>query len=135
LRRILADTGPLVAYLSAADAFHEWAVETLGRVSPPLVTCEAVLAEAAYLLRPSGDRVLELVERGLVVVEAPLAREAKAVRALMRRYRGRRPMDLADACLVRMAEIDPEAVVLTIDREFRDVYRKHGRKVIPTIMP
>jgi predicted nucleic acid-binding protein len=135
LKRILADTGPLVAYLSGSDTHHEWAVETLGRLRPPLTTCEAVLAEVAHLLRPHGNRVLELVERGLIQVQAPLATEAKAIRGLMLRYGGRRAMDLADACLVRMAELNPAAIVLTLDREFRDVYRKNRRQMIPTLMP
>jgi predicted nucleic acid-binding protein len=135
VRRIATDTGPLVAYFSARDSHHDWAVEQLGLVAPPLLTCEAVLAEAAYLLRPEGHRVLELLERGLLVVAFALEQESKAVRGLMRRYRGRSPMDLADACLVRMAELDPAVAVLTVDREFRNVYRKNGRQAIDTLVP
>ena len=44
------------------------------------------------------------------------------------------PMSLADACLVRMAELNAHSSVLTLDRDFR-VYRKHGRQVIPLAMP
>jgi uncharacterized protein len=125
----------LVAYLSERDSHHGWAVEELSHMRPPLLTCEAVLAEAAYLLRPMGARVVELLDRGLLVVDFALASEAKAVTALMRRYRGRRAMDLADACLVRMTELMPDSVVFTVDREFRDVYRKNRRQAIATILP
>jgi hypothetical protein len=44
------------------------------------------------------------------------------------------PMSLADACLVRMAEVLPESTVLTLDRDFR-LYRKGGWHVLPVIMP
>jgi len=43
-------------------------------------------------------------------------------------------MSLADACLVRMSELREDSVVFTIDRDFR-LYRRHGRQVIPTLMP
>jgi predicted nucleic acid-binding protein len=43
-------------------------------------------------------------------------------------------MSLADACLVRMAEIFPGSKVLTFDRDFL-IYRKHGNRVIPVLMP
>ncbi len=43
-------------------------------------------------------------------------------------------MSLADACLVRMAETRPGAVVLTLDTDFH-VYRKNGRQTIPAILP
>jgi predicted nucleic acid-binding protein len=53
---------------------------------------------------------------------------------LIRRYRSVR-MDLADACLVRMSERHQASQVLTIDSEFRDLYRRNGRQVIPTLLP
>jgi predicted nucleic acid-binding protein len=43
-------------------------------------------------------------------------------------------MSLADACLVRMAELYDASSVLTLDTDFR-IYRKHGRQLIPIIMP
>ena len=43
-------------------------------------------------------------------------------------------MSLADACLVRMTELHPTSTVLTLDADFR-VYRRHGNKVIPVLMP
>jgi predicted nucleic acid-binding protein len=55
------------------------------------------------------------------------------VRELMRRYRDT-PMSLADACLVRMAELHAGATIFTLDGDFR-VYRKHGRQMIPVLMP
>ena len=68
-----------------------------------------------------------------LAVEIALAAELESVRRLVRRYRDR-PMSLADACLVRLAELFDEASVITLDRDF-SIYRKHGRQAIPVIAP
>jgi hypothetical protein len=44
-------------------------------------------------------------------------------------------MDLADACLVRMTELDRAAVVFTLDRVDFTVYRKHGSQPVPCVFP
>ncbi|MND09493.1 hypothetical protein D3C83_328720 [compost metagenome] len=44
------------------------------------------------------------------------------------------PMAVADACLVRMAELRTDARVFTIDSDFK-IYRRHGRQAIPLIFP
>lgn len=132
----LVDTGPLVAVLNRRDRHHGWAKGHLGRLAPPLLTCEAVLSEASYLLGHSsqgGRALLAMVERGAVRVDFRLQEEASRVRALMQRY-ATVPMALADACLVRMAELHADATVWTVDGDFR-IYRKNGREVIPTLLP
>jgi uncharacterized protein len=43
-------------------------------------------------------------------------------------------MSFADACLVRMAELRDEAIILTTDTDFQ-IYRKRGRQVIPVLIP
>ena len=137
MRIVLADTGPIVAYLNRRDRHHAWAVEVFQQLRPPLLTCEAVLSEAVYLLRSApggGDRVMELVTRGVLQVTFDLHGEVAAVSGLLRRYRSL-PMDLADACLVRMSELHADCVLLTVDSEFRDIYRRNGRQVIPTRLP
>lgn len=130
----IVDTGPLVAILNAKDRHHSWAAEQFGGLAAPLLTCEAVLSEAAYLVRNligAPEALLELVARGVVEPTFRLVDEVASVKALVKRYR----RDLADACLVRMTELHPECVVFTIDTEIRDVYRRHGRQVIPTLLP
>jgi uncharacterized protein len=137
LKVVLVDTGPIVAYLNGRDRHHAWAVGMFKQLRPPLFTCEAVLSEAVYLLRSApggGDRVMDLVGRGVLGITFDLHGEAAAVSGLLHRYRGV-PMDLADACLVRMSEQHADCVLLTIDSEFRDIYRRHGRQVIPTLLP
>ena len=137
MKTVLLDTGPIVAYLNANDTHHTWAVAALGQLRPPLLTCEPVLAEAVYLLRglSSGSaRVFELIRRGAVTVGFRLADELEPVQRVIARY-GSSRTDLADACLVRMSEVYADPVVVTIDSQFRDVYRRHGRKTIPTVLP
>jgi predicted nucleic acid-binding protein len=76
---------------------------------------------------------MDLVSRGVVSVPFRFAEEGDAVARLLIRYENL-PMSFADACPVRMAEQYRRSTVLTLDKDFR-VYRKHGRQVIPTIMP
>jgi predicted nucleic acid-binding protein len=74
-----------------------------------------------------------LLERGVLRVGLEMADQLADLRALMRRYRDR-PMSLVDACLVRMAEMHPGGTIFTLDADFR-IYRRHGNKVIPVLMP
>jgi len=134
--RILVDAGPLVALLDRRDRFHEWATSHLSQRKPPLLTCEAVLAEAAHLVRQihgGGPALLEMVRRKLITAPFRLDDEVTRVAKLMTRYENV-PMSLADACLVRMAEQDENSAVMTLDSDFR-IYRKNGRQMIPTIIP
>lgn len=135
-RRCIVDAGPLVAFLSARDHYHAWAKGAFATVTPPALTCEAVLAEAWHLLSGTGNgqlALLELIAMGTVVPDFSLKTELAAVRRLVTRYRDR-PMSLADACLVRMAELHDEAAVVTVDKDFA-VYRKHSRQAIPLVSP
>lgn len=135
-RGVIADTGPLVAFLNKRDTWHEWAVAQLASIEPPIETCEAVISEAAFLLRGDrrgSDALLELIERNLVVCSFHLDDALEHVRRLMKRYQDV-PMSLADACLVRMTEERRASRVLTLDSDFRR-YRRLGRQVIPLISP
>lgn len=134
--RIIVDTGPLVAFLNRADAHHAWAAAQFGRVRPPLLTCEAVLSEASFLLASFGRSptlALDMAARGALAVGFSLADELEAVRRLMTRYKDV-PVSLADACLIRMSELLPNCSVMTLDRDFL-VYRRDGRRTIPLIAP
>jgi predicted nucleic acid-binding protein len=135
-RRVLLDTGPLVALLNGRDKHHEWARLQWSQAVPPLLTCEAVLSEACFLLRaaPGGsEAVMELLRRHVVEVAFHLENHVEPVARLMRKYASV-PMSLADGCLVRMAELSSESAILTLDHDFQ-LYRKGGRHVVPVIMP
>lgn len=134
--RILLDTGPLVALLNQRDRHHRWAYDRFAEIKPPLLTCEPVLTESCHLLRKyagSFAAVLAFLRRGVLEVPFALSHEIEPVQKLQGRYADR-PISLADACLVRMAELQAGSAVLTVDSDFV-FYRMHGRQVIPTIMP
>lgn len=134
--RFIADAGPLVALLSSRDHHHVWAKSAFARVTPPVVTCEAVLAESWHLLRGTAygqTALLDLVAAGTIGIEFALRSELAPVRRLVARYRDR-PMSLADACLVRMTELFDDAAVITVDRDF-SIYRKHSRQTITLLCP
>jgi uncharacterized protein len=133
---VLLDTGPLVSFLASGLRHHSWTVEQWKRLRPPLLTCEPVLTEAAFLLAREGcdaDAVFELLDRKVIRIALSIQEEQADVRALMHRYRNR-PMSLADACLVRLSEIHTSGEVFTLDSDFR-IYRRHGNRVIPVRMP
>ena len=134
--RVILDTGPLVALLNRRDRHHPWARLCFAEIEPPLLTCEAVISEACFLVRslPRGPQtVIDLLQRGVLAIPFRIDEEANRLAALLTRYASV-PMSLADASLVRMAEQHAESGVLTLDSDFL-VYRKHGRQVIPAIMP
>lgn len=136
MKEVLADTGPLVAYLDRSDRDHAWAKEVFSEITRPLLTCEAVIAEALFLLRRGGigpDGLLDLIRRGLLVPKFDLKQEIASIQQLMKTYHDI-PMSLADACLVRMAEVFSDSKVMTLDSDFV-VYRKSRRKVIPLLRP
>jgi uncharacterized protein len=134
--KILLDSGPLVGFVVKTDQHHRWAVEVWKSLYDPLWTCEAVLSEAIFLSQAGGvsiDPLLELFERGLVKIEFKVSAHQPDVWELLRKYADR-PMSLADACLVRMAELSHNCQVFTTDKDFL-VYRRKGRGVIPLLAP
>lgn len=135
-RKVILDTGPLVALLNRREVQHGWVRGSLGDIEPPLLTCEAVISEACFLLRGvyGGQKaVMETLSAGLVQVAFALVENVEPVAELMERY-APVPMSLADACLVRMAERYPESAVLTFDRDFY-IYRKNRSEVISLLTP
>ena len=135
-RSVLLDTGPLLALIDERDRHHAWVRSEFAEIEPPLLTCEAALTESCFLAqRELGriDAVWGLLERGVVHMTFSLEEHWTHVSVLMRHY-ANVPMSLADACLVRMSDLTADCVVLTLDSDFR-VYRRHGRKQIPLLIP
>ena len=130
----IADTGLVVALLTRNDPHHPWALHAF-RNHCPFHTCDAVLAEAASFF-PDPIGLLRLVSRGDLRIdpEFSLAREWPAVLDLATKYADR-PMDLADACLVRMSELSARCRIWTVDRADFSVYRRNGRYLIPCEFP
>ena len=131
--KAIADTGFLVAFANARDNHHDWALSVAAQVTEPLLTCEAVLAEAAFHLA-STALVLEMVDAGLVRLAFNCADQLPHLGKLAARYGDRKP-DLADLCLIRMSELYPNHSVITVDASDFRVYRRNKREVIPLICP
>ena len=128
----IADTGFIVAFARGNDQYHEWALDVARRITEPLLTCEAVLAEAAFHLESSAY-VLALLEDEMLRLAFDCGRNLTQLAELARRYRDRKP-DLADLCLIRMSELYPRHAVFTVDQDFR-VYRRNRREAIPVHFP
>jgi predicted nucleic acid-binding protein len=128
----IADTGFLLAFANRRDLHFPWAHALAEKVHEPLLTCEAVLAEAAFHLQNSS-LVLRLLETGLIQLAFDLKNHLPEVTALAQRYAERQP-DLADLCLIRMSELNPKHPVITVDGDFL-IYRRNRRETIPVIMP
>jgi uncharacterized protein len=131
---VLVDAGFLVALLVGRDTNHGWAVVQSPRLPPPWKTCDAALSEAFHLLgAPGGGTLAALLERRVVVPTFILGQEIAEIVKLMQKYVDV-PISLADACLIRMTETLTDPVLLTTDGDFR-IYRRHGRRTIPCVMP
>lgn len=122
---ILLDTGPLVALLSKHDANHARARRLFAECVPPFRSCEAVVTEACFLMRKvhaaGPAEVVALGRRGVYNVAISLEEHWANIEGLLRKY-GDQPISLADACLIRCAEIHQEARIFTFDDDF-SVYR------------
>jgi predicted nucleic acid-binding protein len=131
---VIVDASFLVALWRKNDQNHSWAVQQARRHPPPWMTSESVLSEADHLLAPEGCATLRLAcRRGAVRVAALHGDAFLPVLDLLDKYADV-PMSIADACLVRLTEILPDPLLLTTDSDFK-IYRRLGRRVIPTRMP
>ena len=133
---IIADTGPLVAYFDGSAREHLWVREQFEQLDDPLLCCQPVITEVLFLLKRDGlnpDWVFAMIERGDLLCNFDLPGEVPPLRRLLHKYRDL-PASLADVCLVRMSEIHPSGVVLTLDRDFL-IYRKNKRQTIPLLAP
>jgi uncharacterized protein len=134
--KVLLDTGALIGYLNRKDQHHAWAVESWAALTEPLCTCEAVLSEAVFSLQSEGmslDSIIHYLDSGIIRLDFALEENRADVLQLLRKYADQ-PMSLADACLVRMAELSNNCQVFTTDKDFL-VYRRKGRHVIPLLAP
>ncbi len=136
MRAAIVDTGPLVAFFDRAERHHRWVVERIEELDAPLLVCEPVLAEAMHLTARhprAQDALFELLQNGALSITFHIEEHVGAIRRLLQKYRDT-PMSLADACIVRMAELHDRHAVLTLDSDF-SVYRKHGQTPLAVIHP
>lgn len=132
---VIVDTSPLVALLDKTDNYHTWASAKVERLAPPMLVCEPVLSETLFLLAQTPKaqaELLLLLEKGVLRLAFHLDEHINEILTLLRKYQDI-PMSLADACLVRMAELN-EHHIFTLDSDFK-VYRRHGRELLKLICP
>lgn len=132
----IVDSGPLVAFLDRREKRHAWVAEQVHYLAAPILVCEPVLVETAFLLARSPvaqDSLLGLLENETLKIAFNLGDHISEVRALCKKYCDT-PMSLADACLVRMAEIYEKHVIFTLDSHFT-VYRKYGKEPLKLVYP
>ena len=131
--KAIADTGFLVAFANRRDAHHDWAVSIAERVTEPLLTCEAVLAETTFHL---GDSRLAMrfVGDGLVQLAFSATDHLPRLVELAERFADRAP-DLADLCVIRLSELHPRFPLITTDVRDFQVYRRGRRERIPLVCP
>jgi predicted nucleic acid-binding protein len=135
-RTVLIDSGCIVAALHKRDQHHAWARAHFEAFVEPCMTCQAALSESFFLLertREGKQALCALLERKVILLSFSMEDDVTETLRLLRRY-GAIRMSLADACLVRMAELIPYGTVFTTDSDFA-TYRKHGRQIIPLITP
>ncbi len=136
MKRVLLDTGVIVALLDRSERYHARCVQALENLEQPLVTCEAVIAESCYLLRElngAPEAVLANVEQGIFQIPFQIAHSAAAVRAIVHKYRDV-PADFADACLIQMADELETGEILTLDSDFAR-YRWRRNRTFHSLIP
>ena len=132
----LADAGPLIAIIDADEPDHASCMAALDQLSLPLVTTWPAFTEAMYLLARAGgirgqQALWRLVSTDRLVV-ADLSSSAVDRSARMMDQYADRPMDLADATLVALAEERGDRRIFTLDTDFH-IYRFRGRQRFETI--
>ena len=127
----LTDAGPLIAIIDADEPDHVACLAALDQVAIPLITTWPAFTEAMYLLARAGgigaqQALWRLVQTDRLVVADLSAAAVDRSARLMDQYADR-PMDLANATLVALAEEQGNRRIFTLDADFQ-IYRFRGRQ-------
>ncbi|MBF0259892.1 MAG: PIN domain-containing protein [Desulfamplus sp.] len=135
MKKILIDSGPLIALFDASDKYHHEAVKFIKSNQYPLLTTLASITETLHLLdfnRNAQIDFIEWIHRGAVEIVNIANGDFGRIKELTKKYRDL-PMDFADSCLVYLAEKLNVNTIATIDRDF-SIYRIQGKKKFKTIL-
>jgi predicted nucleic acid-binding protein len=133
---VLLDSSVLVAWLDKRDRWHRKCSEIRSSLKPPLMTCEAVIAESCYLLQGidgAAEDILANVANGTFQLPFQLSAGAREVQAILHKYRDT-PADFADACLIHMADQLDSGDILTLDSGFKH-YRWRRTRSFRMLIP
>lgn len=122
---ILIDTGPIVAVLDKNDQHHEKCKAHAEQLPEVVYTCWAVLTEACYLLRHRPDlveRLIEMVDEGHYELLDIPSEEITQVGGVLAKY-GDQQIDIADACLVHLADREEISTIFTVDDRHFQLFR------------
>ena len=129
MKKILIDSGPLIALFDASDKYHKKAVNFIKTNKLPLITTIASVMETLHLLNFNRNAQIDFIEwihRGAVEIENIENCDFGRLKELTVKYSDL-PMDFADSCLVCIAEKHNINTIATIDRDFT-IYRIKGKK-------
>lgn len=134
--KALIDTGAILALLDQDDRWHRPCVDAFGSLHLPLLTSAAVLAELFHLVGNSRQEISaawNFLQVEAVSVLPIDDKDMHALNSLMERYHDR-PMDFADATLVRLAQRESLTTIFTIDHNDFETYRierQRGFRILP----
>jgi len=135
MKKILIDSGPLIALFDASDKYHTKAVNFIKSNKYPLVTTIASITETLHLLNFNRNAQIDFIEwihQGAVEIQNIENDDFGRIKDLTEKYRDL-PMDFADSCLVYLAEKLTQNTIATIDRDF-SIYRIKGRRKFKVIL-
>ncbi len=135
MKKILIDSGPLIALFDRSDKYHSASIEFIKTNQCELITTLASVTETLHLLdfnRQAQTDFLGWVNAGAVSLEPVTSDDLLRIKELIIKYADL-PMDFADACLVFLGEKLNIDRIATIDRDF-DVYRLKGKRPFTTLI-
>ena len=135
-QNLLVDTGPIVAFFDRNDPYHEACKRCARELSGRVFTCWPVITEACYLLRHRPDLVdalLEACHDGIYEILPLTAVDIPEIGGTLSKYRDQQ-IDLADACLVHLANREKIDVVMTVDVRHFSLFRTAAGRPL-TLLP
>ena len=134
MKKILIDSGPLIALFDRSDKYHQSAIKFIKNNKLPLITTIASITETLHLLdfnRNAQIDFLEWINNGALEIHNIEISDFDRIKELTEKYSDL-PMDFADSCLVFLAEKLNINTVVTIDRDF-SIYRIKGKDIFEII--
>lgn len=128
MRRLIVDTGFLVALYIRADSLHPAAIAYLQRNRLPLQTVSPVVVETCFFLDAAGKvALLDWIAHGGLTVEDIPVSSYLDIATYIQKYADQ-DIDFADAALVWLANQTGEKQILTVDEGDFRIYRlKNGQ--------
>jgi predicted nucleic acid-binding protein len=126
----IIDSGAILALLDDRDEWHDRCRHAFEDIRLPLATSAAALAELFHLLfreRRDAAAAWAFLRSGAIRILPITDSDSGELERLMRRYADR-PMDFADATLVRLAEREALTTILTVDHDDFETYRIGAKK-------